>query len=74
MKTRTDPSTKPYYKCLSCPRFRKVCGGIPTREMDLKTVALNDVHYLRKDDAKTLTFLTSSGLLILLKILYGYTY
>ena len=36
MKTRTDPSTKPYYKCLSCPRFRKVCGGIPTREMDLK--------------------------------------
>lgn len=36
MKTRTDPSSKPYYKCLSCPRFRKVCGGIPTREMDLK--------------------------------------
>ena len=28
-----------------------------TREMDLKTVALNDVHYLSKDDAKTLTFL-----------------
>lgn len=27
------------------------------REMNLKTVALNDVHYLRKDDAKTLTFL-----------------
>ena len=36
MKARSDPSTKPYYKCLSCPRFRKVCGGIPTREMDLK--------------------------------------
>lgn len=36
MKARQDPSTKPYYKCLSCPRFRKVCGGIPTREMDLK--------------------------------------
>ena len=36
MKTRTDPSTKPYYKCLSCHRFRKACGGIPTREMDLK--------------------------------------
>ena len=36
MKTRTDPSTKPYYKCLSCSRFRKACGGIPTREMDLK--------------------------------------
>ena len=36
MKTRQDPSTKPYYRCLSCPRFRKVCGGLPTREMDLK--------------------------------------
>ena len=36
MKTRSDPSTKPYYKCLSCHRFRKVCGGIQTREMDLK--------------------------------------
>lgn len=36
MRKRTDPSTKPYYKCLSCPRFRKVCGGIPTREMDLQ--------------------------------------
>ena len=36
MKARPDPSTKPYYKCLSCPRFRKVCGGIPTREMDLR--------------------------------------
>ena len=35
MKARSDPSTKPYYKCLSCPRFRKVCGGIPTREMSL---------------------------------------
>ena len=36
MKTRQDPSTKPYYRCLSCQRFRKVCGGLPTREMDLK--------------------------------------
>lgn len=36
MKVRTDPSTKPYYKCLSCAKFRKACGGIPTREMDLK--------------------------------------
>lgn len=36
MKTRQDPSTKPYYKCLSCPRFRKICGGIPTRGMDLR--------------------------------------
>ena len=36
MKPRKDPSTKPYYRCLSCPRFRKVCGGMPTRGMDLQ--------------------------------------
>ena len=36
MKIRPDPSTKPYYKCLSCPRFRKECGGLPTREMTLQ--------------------------------------
>lgn len=36
MKPRRDPSTKPYFKCLSCPRFRKICGGIPTRDMDLQ--------------------------------------
>jgi hypothetical protein len=36
MKVRPDPSTKPYYKCLSCPRFHKECGGLPTREMDLQ--------------------------------------
>ena len=35
MKTRQDPSTKPYYRCLNCPRFRKLCGGRPTRDMDL---------------------------------------
>ena len=33
MKTRHDPSTKPYYKCLSCPRFRHTCAGLPTRDM-----------------------------------------
>lgn len=37
MKTRQDPSTKPYYRCLSCTRFRKSCGGRPTRDMDLQT-------------------------------------
>lgn len=36
MKQRQDPSTKPYFKCLSCPRFRKLCGGIPTRDMDMQ--------------------------------------
>lgn len=37
MKTKHDPSTKKYYKCFSCPEFRKTCGGMPTREMDLKS-------------------------------------
>ena len=37
MKTRPDPSTKPYCRCLSCPRFRKICGGRPTRDMDLQS-------------------------------------
>ena len=36
MKTRPDLSNKPYYRCLICPRFRKVCGGRPTRGMDLQ--------------------------------------
>ena len=43
MKQRQDPSAKPYYRCLSCPRFRKVCGGIPTRGMDLE----NWCEYMR---------------------------
>ena len=43
MKTRHDPSTKPYYRCLSCPQFRKACGGIPTRGMDLQ----NWCEYMR---------------------------
>ena len=37
MKERPDPSSKPYYRCLNCPRFRSICGGRPTRGMDLKT-------------------------------------
>ena len=35
MKTRPDLSSKPYYKCFMCPRFRSTCGGRPTREMTL---------------------------------------
>ena len=35
MKPRQDTSTKPYHRCLSCPRFRNACGGRPTRGMDL---------------------------------------
>lgn len=36
MKQRNDPSTKPYFRCLSCPRFRHACAGIPTRDMTLQ--------------------------------------
>ena len=36
MKARNDPSTKPYYRCLSCPRFRRTCAGLPTRDMTLQ--------------------------------------
>ena len=54
MKTRQDPSTKPYYRCLSCPRFRKVCGGRPTRDMDLQ----NWCEYMR--DVKELAHLTNA--------------
>ena len=54
MKTRQDPSTKPYYRCLSCARFRKGCGGIPTRGMDLQ----NWCEYMR--DVKELAHLTNA--------------
>ena len=54
MKIRPDPSTKPYYRCLSCQRFRKTCGGIPTRGMDLQ----NWCEYMR--DVKELARLTNA--------------
>ena len=54
MKARQDPSTKPYYRCLSCPRFRKACGGIPTRGMDLQEWC----EYMR--DVKTFAHLTNA--------------
>lgn len=54
MKARQDPSTKPYYRCLSCPRFRKICGGIPTRDMDLKEWC----EYMR--DVKDIAHLTNA--------------
>ena len=54
MKIRQDPSAKPYYKCLSCSKFRKECGGIPTREMDLKEWCeymrdVSDIYHLTND-------------------------
>lgn len=54
MKTRQDPSTKPYYRCLYCSLFRKDCGGIPTRGMDLQEWC----EYLR--DVKDLARLTNA--------------
>ena len=54
MKTKQDPSTKPYYRCLSCAKFRKACGGIPTRDLDLQ----NWCEYMR--DVKEIAHLTNS--------------
>lgn len=54
MKKRQDPSSKPYFRCLSCPRFRKVCGGMPTREMDLQSWC----EYMR--DVKEIAHLTNA--------------
>ena len=54
MKTRQDPSSKPYYRCLSCHRFRKNCGGVPTRGMDLHEWC----EYMR--DVKELAHLTNA--------------
>ena len=54
MKTRQDTSTKPYYRCLSCAKFRKACGGIPTRDLDLK----NWCEYMR--DVKEIAHLTNA--------------
>ena len=54
MKVRHDPSTKPYFKCLTCARFRNSCGGIPTRGMDLEEWC----EYMR--DVKDLTHLTNA--------------
>ena len=54
MKKRTDPSTKPYYRCLSCVKFRSACGGIPTRDLDLQ----NWSEYMR--DVKEFAHLTNA--------------
>lgn len=54
MKTRQDPSTKPYYRCLSCMRFGASCGGHSTRDMSLQDWC----EYMR--DAKEAKHLTNS--------------
>ena len=54
MKTRQDPSAKSYYRCLKCPRFRTLCGGRPTRDMDFDEWC----EYMR--DVKDITDLTNA--------------
>lgn len=54
MKTRPDPSTKPYYRCLSCVRFGHSCSGHSTRDMDLR----NWCEYMR--DVKEVRHLTNA--------------
>ena len=54
MKARHDQATKPYYRCLSCAKFRKACGGIPTRDLDLE----NWCEYMR--DVKEVAHLTNA--------------
>ena len=54
MKTRQDPAAKPYYRCLSCAKFRNACGGIPTRDLDLPTWC----EYMR--DVKEVFHLTNA--------------
>ena len=54
MKTRLDTTTKPYYRCLSCAKFRKACGGIPTRDLDLQSWC----EYMR--DVKEVAHLTNA--------------
>ena len=54
MKTRQDSTTKPYYRCLSCAKFRKACGGIPTRDLDLQSWC----EYIR--DVKEIAHLTNA--------------
>ena len=56
MITRQDPTTKPYFRCLSCARFRKNCGGRPTRGMDLQDWC----EYMR--DVKELARLTNADI------------
>ena len=56
MKARQDLAQKPYYRCLSCEKFRKGCGGIPTRGMDLQEWC----EYMR--DVKEAAHLTNADI------------
>ena len=54
MNAKQDSSTKPYYRCLSCAKFRRACGGIPTRDLDLQSWC----EYIR--DVKEIAHLTNA--------------
>ena len=54
MKQRHDHGEKPYHKCLTCPRFRNSCGGLPTRGMTLQEWC----EYMR--DVKDFAHLTNA--------------
>lgn len=54
MKTRPDPSSKPYYRCLSCMRFGISCSGHSTRDMGLQSWC----EYMR--DIKEVKHLTNA--------------
>lgn len=54
MRERHDPSTKPYYRCLSCQHFRHSCVGLPTRDMPLQEWS----EYMR--DVMAIAHLTNS--------------
>ena len=36
MKQKATPSTASSFRCLTCPKFRVMCGGMPTRGLTLK--------------------------------------
>ena len=54
MEKIQDTNTKPYYRCLACAKFRKACGGIPTRDLGLRSWC----EYMR--DVKEVAHLTNA--------------
>ena len=36
MKQKSNPTGVSSFRCLTCPKFRELCGGMPTRGLDLK--------------------------------------
>ena len=36
MKQKSNPTGVSSFRCLTCPKFRELCGGMPTRGLTLK--------------------------------------